>query len=895
MTWDTIPVTAGGKKMNATRTMTERQEQLNGMALGGIGTGTVEIRQNGCLEDWEIFNLGLWAAAEPEKNGKKELPDYDYDLLPFYIRTKEPGKEPVVRKLAHNRRIQGFRSVSYSFLKNVEEIRWTPQFPSCVLEYEDSGLPVTVTGEFASPIVPRDYKTSSMPGFYIQFSVENKSEKSQEISLLGTLKNPVNRGIKERCLRNRILQQKDWTTLLMDSAKDLKKEQSGSLALTVEGGEASWISGDYTEFFGAYVLGGELGISEESCMFGFRKTGALPNLGWQEKHEDLLKISEEAIDRASAEQVGQWLEELKMLASGFRPWKRLEEVRPDLAKAEGGQKKLLKILLKQYREFEQDPARGWGDGALCTRFELQPGERRQITFLLTWHFPHHTSINGNYVGHQYNRWCRDAGQVADFLMERRDQILSSVRRLSRVLDTCSAPPCYANSWNIQSDTLLKCSWWAENGDFGIWEGLGSCGFHTMDISYYGSFVLLAMFPELQLKQMRMGLPFQREDGRVHHFFRPDFETVDDGYDRVDMNPQFVLMVCRDFLWTGDRDYLKDMWEPVKKAMDSTELLDRDGDGLPDWDTRSNTYDAWRFRGTPSYIAGLWLGALSAAVSLAQSMGDIKRQEYWEQLYAKGKESFRRLWNGQYYSLWVDKEERDECLMSGQLDAEWYCRLLGILGYAEEEKTKKVLDQIWKHNYSKEGGLINASYPEGKVPTLYTYDNVQVESNWSGIEYALAGMYLENGRTAEAEALTQNVDSRYIQAGRMFNHEECGGHYYRPMAAWTLMLSLAGMKINKTEKRWKLVPKLQDLTVPWFTPDGYGVLRFSQGGAEILCEDGTADLEEIWMQDGFTAESVQCSGNPVEAVFKENRVRFKHTCRLEAGDTLKIYGNRKGGA
>lgn len=182
-----------------------------------------------------------------------------------------------------------------------------------------------------------------------------------------------------------------------------------------------------------------------------------------------------------------------------------------------------------------------------------------------------------------------------------------------------------------------------------------------------------------------------------------------------------------------------------------------------------------------------------------------------------------------------------------------------------------------------------------MPTLYTYDNVQVESNWSGIEYALAGMYLENGRTAEAEALTQNVDSRYIQAGRMFNHEECGGHYYRPMAAWTLMLSLAGMKINKTEKRWKLAPKLQDLTVPWFTPDGYGVLRFSQGGVEILCEDGTADLEEIWMQDGFTAESVQCSGNPVEAVFKENRLSFKHTCRLEAGDTLKIYGNRKGGA
>ena len=109
--------------MNTTRTVTERQEQLNGMALGGIGTGTVEIRPNGCLEDWEIFNLGQWACSDPEKNGKADLPDYDCDVLPFYIRTKAADGQSVVRKLCHSRKIGGFRSVSYSFMKNVEEIR----------------------------------------------------------------------------------------------------------------------------------------------------------------------------------------------------------------------------------------------------------------------------------------------------------------------------------------------------------------------------------------------------------------------------------------------------------------------------------------------------------------------------------------------------------------------------------------------------------------------------------------------------------------------------------------------------------------------------------------------------------------------------------------------------
>ena len=109
-------------------------------------------------------------------------------------------------------------------------------------------------------------------------------------------------------------------------------------------------------------------------------------------------------------------------------------------------------------------------------------------------------------------------------------------------------------------------------------------------------------------------------------------------------------------------------------------------------------------------------------------------------------------------------------MTGQLDAQWYCHLLGIGSYVPSDKERKVLRQVWDHNYSEEGGLINASYPEGRIPTLYTYENVQVESNWSGIEYAMVSMYLENGYLKEAGELAANIDGRYMQAGRIFNHE-----------------------------------------------------------------------------------------------------------------------------
>lgn len=879
--------------MRAMGTVTERQEQLHGMALGGIGTGSVEIRQNGSLEDWEIFNLGPWAAVEPEKHNKANLPEYHQDVLPFYVRTKQEGKEPVVRKLSHGRKIEGFRSVMYSFLKNIDTIRWTPDFPICHMEYEDPGLPVALTAEFMSPFVPHDGKTSGMPGFYVNFRVENKTREAMEVSLMGTLKNPVNRGLAERKLRNTIKAAGERTTLLMESASDSKAEQNGSMALSVLGGAPSYIKGDYAEFFGAYVLGGAFGSSEESCLFGFRDLGDLPNLGWEEADETLSISDMEVLKELGEAQIDRMLESVKRLASGYRPWKRLTQVRPDILETLEGKREFLGILLEQYRRLEEMPCGGFGDGALCSKVILEPGESGDITFLVTWNFPHHVSPQNSYVGHKYTCWCKNAEDVAAYLADNGEEIMGKVRLFSETLQNCTAPVEFVRNWVIQLNTLVKCSWWAQNGDFGIWEGLGSCGFHTTDITYYGSYPILALFPELQLRQMEMGVRFQREDGRVHHFFRPDFEHVDGGYDRVDMNPQFVLMVCRDYMWTGDRAYLERMWEPVVKAMASTELLDGDGDGLPDHDTRANTYDAWRFRGIPSYIAGLWLGALTAAVHLAEEMREEKLAAHWREVLEKGKKSFeKKLWNGAYFSLWVDGEERDECLMSGQLDGAWYCKVMGIPGYVEDAYIKKVLDQVWKHNYTKEGGLINASYPEGKKPTLYTYGNVQVESNWSGIEFALSSMYLEMGEFQRARAIAANVEQRYVQAGRIFNHEECGGHYYRPLAAWTLMLSLSGFRYDRGRAAVTVAPKQDTLTIPWFTAYGYGLLDVTQDWVELRVLEGEMEVRELEVWEDCRPERLVAGG--AEAAFERrgNAIALAEGCTLNSGESL-VLARREG--
>ncbi|RXZ78407.1 hypothetical protein EBB07_27060 [Paenibacillaceae bacterium] len=574
------------------QTIINQKMQRNGMALGGIGTGTVEINQNGVLQNWHIFNLGQWASREAKKHKLDNLYDYETHVLPFYIRTKQGTDLPKVRKLSHDMDAGEFRSVMYSWHKEVKEIQYT-------------------------------------------------------VSLLGKLKNSVNRGLANRELRNRLHRGDDHIAITMSSNSTDAHQQNGSISFSVSGGENSYIQGDFARSFANSVLGGEFGITEQSYLFDFRETGKLPNLGSETYPEAIVRLADDELEQLSDTQILEVLAQILDIASSKPPYQRIQEIDPALLANREGKLKFIRLIQKQMRTIELDDEghEAWGDAALCSNLTLKPGEKRDIRFIVSWHFPNHYSDQGRFVGHQYANWFEDAQDVNDYMNANADAILSKVRGFAHTLAQSDAPASFVHHWFNQLNTITKCSWWSKSGDFAIWEGYGSCGFHTMDITYQGSFNLLALFPDLQLGQMELGARFQREDGRVHHFFTPDFCSVDDGFDRVDMNPQYVLLVCRDYLWTGDTGYVKKLWPSIIKAMDSIEQLDRDGDGLPDTETGSNTYDAWHFRGTPSYISSLWLAALLAASRLAADLGERELQAKWQSLLATGRKSFeQKLWN-----------------------------------------------------------------------------------------------------------------------------------------------------------------------------------------------------------------------------------------------------------
>ena len=250
--------------------------------------------------------------------------------------------------------------------------------------------------------------------------------------------------------------------------------------------------------------------------------------------------------------------------------------------------------------------------------KLAPGQKVDLRFTLSWFFPHHLTTDGREMGHMYATWYRDAAEVNRFLCENYKQHRAATESFARTLADTSLGDAMAFSWSSQLSSLVTNTWWTKDGSYAIWEGLGCCGLSTTDVDYQGSFPVVALFPELKLSQMKQTIAHQNSLGQVPHNFAGDVGRVDAGFARVDMNPQFVMMVCRDYLWTGDTDYLAFMWPHVVRAMAFTQSLDTNGDGLPDRDTAVQTYDQWRMRGTPAYIASLWIGALRAAVHIARA-------------------------------------------------------------------------------------------------------------------------------------------------------------------------------------------------------------------------------------------------------------------------------------
>jgi uncharacterized protein (DUF608 family) len=858
----------------------------SGAPLGGVGTGFVEIRADGCFHEWQIFNSGPWAMGARSTTAP---PPPGPQYLRFLLRTKNAsGEVAQVRRLY----LRSDENDLYSlpFVQDVESIEYLAAYPMTGLRYNDPTIPVRVSALVFSPFIPGNARESATPGFHIAFTLENPGSEPAEVSLVGLLDNPLASALPDRRLSNRISQNDGVTAALFldtDAQTDFPSG-IGNMCLSVTGGEPSWITGSFRE----YLLPGlcrwetpRLNYMLLDIMHPFADSGRLPNS--QRATDPSLGLpTASEIDSASGAQ-------LRRIMADLSSDPLLNRVFTDAASSVSGTSdgELLNEVRKNVLDKEGKPRLTWGTGALASTVRLAPGQKAEIRFTLSWYFPHHLTLDGHEIGHMYTNWFSDAADVNRFLCVRYIQHRSLTEKFARTLCDTTLGDALGFAWSSQLSTLVFNSWWSKSGDYAIWEGLGCCGLSTTDVDYQGSFPVVALFPELKLSQMQRIITRQNQLGQVPHNYDGSFDQVDpQGFARVDMNPQFVMMVCRDYLWTGGRDYLAFMWPHVVRAIAFTQSLDSDGDGLPDRDTGFQTYDQWKMRGTPAYIASLWIGALSSAVVIAQAMGETEQATSWNATLSQASASFdRMLFNGDYYSLWVDGKARDELCMTDQISGEWFTHLIGLPSTVSKENLQRAMASVFRNNFNREFGVHNATAPR-RGPDLLTLNNLQAGGVWSGIEFAFASLLIDHGHYTDGVQIVEAINRRYLRAGQPWNHVECGGHYSRAMSSWTTMLAAAGFKPDLSKKTLALMPAAPgDFRVPWVTASGFGTLSRAGQTLSLSCAHGQLELSALKLRQH--AESIRLGGrNLVSAISREEGGvihKFSKPVIVRAAEALQI--------
>lgn len=176
-----------------------------GMALGGLGTATLELGRNGAFQNVRVQNQ--WTGAAPV------TPPGSF--LSIHTRTHSG------RTAARVLQLDGSQG-----LTPVKALTYTGRFPLVEIAYQDEALPCQVTLEALSPFVPRDAAASSLPLVFFTFRLRNPNPEPVTASVAISWVNNIGdrrpkSGEKARDNENSVLGDREPAVWMTTRAKEL--------------------------------------------------------------------------------------------------------------------------------------------------------------------------------------------------------------------------------------------------------------------------------------------------------------------------------------------------------------------------------------------------------------------------------------------------------------------------------------------------------------------------------------------------------------------------------------------------------------------------------------------------------------------------------------------------
>ncbi|HEV8635459.1 MAG TPA: GH116 family glycosyl-hydrolase [Chloroflexota bacterium] len=781
--------------------------------LGGIGTGTVSLGGRGELRDWELFN-------RPAKG--KNLPD---SFCALWCR---PDGGPSTARVLERRLLPPFGSdhglpvAGVSGLPRLAEARFDGSYPFAHLTFEDAGLPLRVELEAFNPMIPHDPDESGLPVAYFLWRLANPLDRAVDATVAFSLLNAVG----------------------YDGQATFSANHGRRLRL----------------------FGGNLNTwRSEAGLAGLAMTRARPDEGPGAGSMALATTWPTTTYAVHWERAG-WFDDLQSFWDDFKADGRLPDDPTSDPSPDG----------------ETDV------GTLGLVARIEPGQTVELPFVLAWHFPNLTNywnadspVFGARLGNYYTSRFADAWAAARHAAEHRARLERETRLFHETLLSSTLPPAVLDAVSsqmsiVRTTTCLR----TEDGRFHAFEGCsdnaGCCPMNCTHVWNYEQ-TLAHLYPSLE-RTMRLtdfGVNTRPSGEMAFRTLLPltsgqlwEFEAAADG------QMGCILKLYREWLLSGDDGFLRDLWPHAKRALEyAWAVWDVDRDGVMEGE-QHNTYDI-EFYGPNTMTGTLYLGALRAAALIARHLGEEPFAEECERLLTSGQaRTDAELWNGQFYVQRVAVPERlpptrrpswhhpairpgeetpryqygPGCL-SDQMLGQWFAHVVGLGYLLPQEHVAKAVSAIVRHNWRRgladhdscqrtyalndESGLLLCSWPNGGRPR---YPFPYADECWTGVEYQVAAHLIYEGLVDEGIEIVAGVRARHDGVRRNpWNEFECGNHYARALASWSLLTALSGYRYSAPARRLGFGPRLNadDFASFFSTGEGWGQYRQERSAGRQL--------------------------------------------------------------
>ena len=769
------PPNPGGRKPSLPSNIDDGFWQ--GAPVGGLGAGTFSRSYRGNFERWHV------------KAGVHKYEDVPADQFAIFVQPE--GGPAKAMALSTGKPLNGALSGwNWSYQPGTGQPdtgEYAALYPKSWFAYDAQQLGVKLTVEQFSPLLPGNYQESSYPVALYNWYAENPSDQPVTVSLLFS-----------------------WTNMV------------GWFRDRSSGFGSALSNQDKNRYISESMGDGKM----QGIVFDRLRTGAV-----RDEWDGQFAIATNAEPGMELTHMATFYPE----GTGDEVWKpfstdgRLPDSNPDVASSG-----------------EQVA------GAIAVRFTLAPHEKKMVPMALSWDLPLIQFGGGRKWVRHYTKFFGAEGehawQIAKTALEHNEDWSHAIDAWQKpYIDDESKPLWYRgelfNEMYILADGGTV---WAHEVDglgnpnhpsakdedtFSYLECFDYAYYGTLDVRFYGSFPLIRFWPEIEKQVMREyadtvaesnpqkylwtwktahdGHPVMMErktEGSVPHdlgapaedpFVNVNQYNYQDVSNWRDLNSKYVLMIWRDYIFTGSTDvtFLHYAWNSVKVAMQHLRQYDTDGDGLienggfPD-----QTYDDWIATGESAYSGGLYLAALRATTEIALKVGDPKTATEYHAMFRQAQASYiKKLWNGTYFN-YDTKSEYHADIMAEQLAGQWYANLTGLGDLVPKPMRLSALKRVYDYNVMLFGngqiGAANGMGPSGELLD----QNPQVTEVWTGTTFGVASHMLSEGMRDEAFKTAQGVyNVVWRDRGYFFRtpeaYDEDGMYrasmYMRPGAIWSM--------------------------------------------------------------------------------------------------------------